>query len=144
MKSKPRVAAARSEPVAPTATRHTLWERLVERLVPETGGASLYPLVILFALNLADEFDIQAFSILGPEIRDAFGISTAQLTGIRTAAALPGLLIPFVGILGDRVNRVRMSYIAAAIWGVFAVATGLVPATMVWLLVMVRMGSGTA
>jgi len=133
----------------PTTTTETapptgFLKTLVARVVPDVPGYPLFPLYVLFALNLVDEFDIQAVSILGPNIRDAFGLSNAGLAGIRTAAALPGLLIPFIGVLGDRNKRVRMCWIAAAVWGVFALGTGLVPATMVGLLVLMRIGSGTA
>jgi branched-chain amino acid transport system ATP-binding protein len=140
--SKTRPRKSEDEPVV-TATRSP-WQRLVDRVIPSVPGYSLYPLIILFGLNLVDEFDIQAFSILGPEIRDAFGLSNTGLAGIRTAAALPGLLIPFIGVLADRNNRVRMSYIAAGIWAVFAIGTGLVPGDMVGMLVLMRIGSGTA
>jgi ABC-type branched-subunit amino acid transport system ATPase component/MFS family permease len=118
--------------------------RLLSRFVPDVPGYPLFPLFALFALNLVDEFDIQAVSILGPNIRDAFGLSNAGLAGLRTAAALPGLLIPFVGVLGDRTKRVRLVWIAAAVWGVFALGTGLVPADMLGILVLMRIGSGTA
>ncbi|MGH9197123.1 MAG: MFS transporter, partial [Acidimicrobiia bacterium] len=125
-------------------TRPNPIRRVVNRFAPELTGAELLPLFVLFGLNLVDEFDIQATNILGPNLRDAFGLSNAGLGGIRTAAALPGLLIPFVGLIGDRYNRVRLSWVAAIVWGIFAFSTGLVPGTMIWLLVLVRMGSGTA
>ena len=135
---------AKAPAVTEASVPNTLWRRLVARVIPDVPGYPLFPLLVLFGLNLADEFDIQAFSILGPNIRDAFGLSNAGLAGIRTAAALPGLLIPFIGVLGDRGSRVRLSYWAAGIWGIFAVGTGLVPGELVAVLVLVRMGSGTA
>src|SRR5688500_8269078 len=95
-----------------TATRKGPFASLAARVLPDVPGYPLFPLFVLFALNLVDEFDIQAVSILGPNIRDAFGLSNAGLAGLRTAAALPGLLIPFIGILGDRGRRVRMCWIA--------------------------------
>ncbi len=101
----------------------------------------LFPLIVLFALNLVDEFDIAALSILGPEIRDAFGLTNAQLGTIRALPAIVGLAIPLVGWLGDRSNRVRLAWMGAIVWGVFAFSTGL--ANVVAVLVLFRIGSGT-
>ncbi|MGH7858948.1 MAG: MFS transporter, partial [Candidatus Binatia bacterium] len=136
--------AETTPPAAEPVAHDSALRRLYRRVFPETGGYPMYPLLILFGLNLVDEFDIQALGILGPNIRDAFGLSNSGLAGIRAAAALVGLLVPFIGWLGDRSNRVRMSWTAGAVWGVFAFCTGLVPASMIWLFVIVRMGSGTA
>ena len=120
-------------------------EGLMDRLFTKVVGQDLkqfplVPLFVLFGLNLVDEFDVQAFNILGPNIRDAFGISNEGLGNLRAAAALPGLLIPFVGFLGDRVNRIRFAWIGALIWGVFSVGTGLM--FWLWALAMMRIGSG--
>jgi branched-chain amino acid transport system ATP-binding protein len=98
--------------------------------------------MILFALNLVDEFDIQAISILGPEIRDHFGLSNAGLAGLRTAAAMAGLFIPFIGFAGDRFRRVRIAWIGALVWGLFALGTG--AAWAVGIMALMRFGSGTA
>jgi branched-chain amino acid transport system ATP-binding protein len=102
----------------------------------------VFPVLILFALSFVDEFDIAALGILGPNIRDAFHLSNAQLGTIRAVPALVGLLIPFVGYMGDRFNRVRLTWVGAMVWGVFGFATGLAP--VIWLLVLIRLGSGTA
>ena len=51
------------------------YRRLDPRQV--TGGAPLFPLVVLFGLNAVDELDRTAFGVLTPEIRDAFGLSLA-------------------------------------------------------------------
>src|SRR5207249_2616310 len=112
------------------------------RLAPELANSDLFPVLILFALSFVDEFDIAALSILGPNIRDAFHLSNAQLGTIRAVPALVGLLIPFVGYMGDRFNRVRLTWVGAMVWGVFGFATGLAP--VIWVLVLVRLGSGTA
>ena len=106
-----------------------------------TGGFPAAPLLVLFGLNLVDEFDRVAFSALLPEIRDAFGLTDGQvltlgaITGVFTLiAALP------LGVLADRLNRVRLSVIAAVLWGVTSVLTGVVPGLI--LLYLVRLGSG--
>ncbi len=106
-----------------------------------TGGAPFVPLAVLFGLNLVDEFDRVAFGALIPEIRDRFDVSDAQIltlgaiTGVFTLlAALP------LGVLADRLNRVRLSIGAAILWGVTSVLTGIVPSLI--LLYLVRLGSG--
>ncbi|HYZ91805.1 MAG TPA: MFS transporter [Actinomycetota bacterium] len=153
MKAKPKPkSSARRKAVRPKApvrraaepSPPSLRDRFATRIAPELARYPLFPLLVLFGLNLVDEFDIQASLILGPEIKEAFGLSNAGLAGVRTAAALAGLLIPVIGVLGDRSNRVRMAWLGAAVWGVFAFSTGLVPGSMVALLVFVRFGSGTA
>jgi hypothetical protein len=48
----------------------------------DLGGASALPIVTLFGLNLADEFDRLAFATLTPEIRDAFGLSDSQIVAV--------------------------------------------------------------
>jgi ABC-type branched-subunit amino acid transport system ATPase component/predicted MFS family arabinose efflux permease len=133
----------KTQPAPDAATKpRTIRDRIAARIAPELADQSLFPLLVLFGLNLVDEFDIQASLILGPEIRDAFGLTNAQLGTIRAVPALVGLLIPLIGFLGDRWNRVRLTWIGAVIWGVFAFGTGLAPAIAV--LVLMRLGSGTA
>jgi len=116
--------------------------RLLARFAPDLAGVDTFPVLVLFALSFVDEFDIAALGILGPNIRDAFHLTNAQLGTIRAVPALVGLLIPFVGYMGDRFNRVRLTWIGAIIWGVFGFSTGLAP--VIWVLVLIRLGSGTA
>ncbi|MEY2476519.1 MAG: branched-chain amino acid transport system ATP-binding protein livF [Actinomycetota bacterium] len=113
----------------------------MKRLTRYTGGVSAVPLLVLVGLNFVDEFDRVAFAALTPEIRDAFNLSD---TGIQAVALVSGVFtllaaLP-LGILADRFNRVRIAVIAAVLWAVCAVFTGLVP--VLWLLVAVRLGSG--
>ncbi|HVM52164.1 MAG TPA: MFS transporter [Acidimicrobiales bacterium] len=104
----------------------SLRERL-HRLDPRvvTGGAPIFPLVVLFGLNAVDELDRVAFGVLTPEIKAHFGLS---LTGVATltAVALPvGLLIELpVAYFADRWNRTRMAAAGAFIWAFFCVLTG--------------------
>jgi ABC-type branched-subunit amino acid transport system ATPase component/predicted MFS family arabinose efflux permease len=106
-----------------------------------TGGVSAIPLVVLFGLNLVDEFDQVAFSALISEIRDAFELSDSGIQQVSGLAGLATLLAALpMGILADRFNRVRLCVAAAALWGVCSVLTGVVPAT--FLLFLVRLGAG--
>ncbi|MDQ1403828.1 MAG: hypothetical protein QOG03_2144, partial [Actinomycetota bacterium] len=132
------MSATETYPVEPTPPSSS---RPSRRGLALASGASLLPLVILFGLNFVDEFDRIAFAALLPEIRTAFHLSDSgilavgAITGVFTLlAALP------LGFLADRVNRVRLSIIAAILWGVCSVFTGIVPG--LFLLYLVRLGSG--
>jgi ABC-type branched-subunit amino acid transport system ATPase component/predicted MFS family arabinose efflux permease len=111
------------------------------RLRNITGGAAAAPLLILFALNFVDELDRSAFTILIPEIRDAFGLDNQ---GIFSVIALVGAvsygLQPLIGYYGDRSNRTRLATLGAGALIVFTLLTGFSP--FVWMLVIAR--SGTA
>jgi len=106
-----------------------------------TGGAAAAPLMVLFGLNLVDEFDRVAFGVLSPEIRDAFGLSDSGVVGVAAVAAFTALAAALpIGWLADRTNRVRLSGAAALLWAGMAVLTGLAPALAV--LVVARIGAG--
>jgi ABC-type branched-subunit amino acid transport system ATPase component/predicted MFS family arabinose efflux permease len=113
----------------------------VRGLRKATAGYSLLPLGLLFTLNFVDEFDRVAFAALTPEIRDAFGLDDTGITTVAAVTTVFSLLVALpLGILADRVNRVKISIAAGFMWGVAAVATGLVWA--VPLLYLVRFLSG--
>ena len=114
------------------------------RLAKVTGGDTTTPLLLLFALNLVDEFDQVTFGVLAPEIRDTFGTSEATITTLAAfAGALVILLIVPVGVLADRYNRVHMSAAAAFAWGTMSILTGLSGFTGVLALLFVaRFGAG--
>ncbi|MFP5322676.1 MAG: MFS transporter [Acidimicrobiia bacterium] len=121
-------------PVEPTG-------RLQRRLLAVTGGAATFPLLLLFGLNMVDELDRTAFSILIPEIRDDFGMSNSGILGIVALVTIVALLAqPAFGALADRTSRTRLAFAGAAGWAVFSFFTGLVP--LVALLIVARIGSG--
>jgi len=98
------------------------------------------PLVVLFALNLVDELDRVAFSVLSPEIRDDLGLSDSGIVAVASVAGVTALLAALpIGVLADRVRRVRLAGVGAAAWGGFTVLTALSP--VVWMLVLARMGA---
>jgi len=106
-----------------------------------TGGASAAPLLVLVGLNFVDEFDRVAFAALTPEIRDSFGLSDTGIQAVFLVSTVATLLLALpLGVLSDRFNRIRIAVIAAVLWGVCAVFTGVVP--VLGLLVAVRLGSG--
>ena len=106
-----------------------------------TGGASAYPLAVLFGLNMADELDRAAFGVLLPEIRDHFGLDMSGILSVISLSMVAALLLGLpIGFYGDRVKRVPVAISGAALWGVFSVMTGF--ATTIVLLGVARAGSG--
>jgi len=113
----------------------------VRRLTAATGGVTAAPLVVLFLLNLVDEFDRVAFGVLSPEIRDTFGLSDSGIVAVGSAAGVTSLLAALpIGVLADRVRRVRLAAAGALAWGGFTILTAVSPST--WVLTIARMGAG--
>jgi branched-chain amino acid transport system ATP-binding protein len=129
------------QPAQESSSSSSLADRILLRFAPELRGSDLFPLLILFGLNLVDEFDIAALAILAPNIRDAFGLTNTELGVIRALPAVVGLAIPLIGYIGDRSNRIPLVWYGAIVWGIFGFATGLAP--VIWVLVLFRIGSGT-
>ncbi len=104
-------------------------------------GAPVGPIVLLAALNMADEFDRIAFSTLLPEIGNAFGLSDGEALMLNV---VPGVVIlltaSLVGWLADRYSRISVSIAAAIAWCAASILTGIVPA--LWMLLLVRVFSG--
>jgi len=111
------------------------------RLTTLTAGAPTLPLLVLFGLNLVDEFDRVAFGVLTPEIRNAFGLTDSEVVAIASLAAVIVLVAALpIGYLADRVKRVRLSALAALVWGSMTILTGAAP--IVAVLFLARLGAG--
>jgi len=118
-----------------------LGQRL-QAFVTDTGAAGIWPLLVLMALAGVQNFDLVAFGVLSPDIRDTFGLSNAGIDAIASlTAAVPVAFAVFLGYFGDRTNRVRLTTFAAVLYGAMAVLTGLAPALAV--LVIARIAGGT-
>ncbi|MFZ6004544.1 MAG: MFS transporter [Actinomycetota bacterium] len=106
-----------------------------------TGGGAVFPLLILFGLNAVDELDRTAFGILGPEIRDHFGLDNQGYLALIALTLLGGLLLEVpLAYYADRLPRVRIAVGGAAVWAVFGLMTGL--SGVLWMLVIARTGTG--
>lgn len=106
-----------------------------------SGGEALFPLLVLFGLNAVDELDRTVFGILGPEIRDHFGLSNQGYLSVIALTLLGGLLLEIpLAYYSDRLPRARIAVFGAAVWAVFGFMTGL--ATSILLLVIARSGAG--
>ena len=87
------------------------------------AGYALYPLIILFGLNAVDELDRTVFGVLGPEIRDDFGLNNQGYLTLIALTLLGGLLLEVpLAYFADRLHRVRIAVIGAAVWTVFGLA----------------------
>jgi branched-chain amino acid transport system ATP-binding protein len=106
-----------------------------------TGGHAAFPLIVLFGLNAVDELDRTVFGVLGPEIRDHFGLDNQGFLTLIAITALGGLLLEVpLAYYADRLPRVRIAVGGAAVWAIFGLLTGF--AGTIWVLVLARTGSG--
>ena len=106
-----------------------------------TAGYALYPLIILFGLNAVDELDRTVFGVLGPEIRDDFGLTNQGYLTLIALTLLGGLLLEVpLAYYADRLHRARIAVLGAAVWAMFGLFTGL--ATTILMLVIARSGAG--
>ncbi len=111
--------------------------RLRGKLSAYLGNEPMFPLWVVFGLTLADQIDTQAFTVLSPEIADAFGVGEGVLGSIGILVLVVG---PLIGVplsyLADRWKRVPLAVGGAVVWSVFSVLTGLAPA--LWVLIAAR------
>ncbi|MGH9211071.1 MAG: MFS transporter [Acidimicrobiales bacterium] len=106
-----------------------------------TGGAPLYPLGVLFGLNMVDELDRAALGVLLPEIRDHFNASTSGILTVVSLALIGGFVLAVpVGYYADRLKRVPIAAVGAVLWGICSMLTGLAPT--LWFLATARTGAG--
>ena len=102
--------------------------RATRRWLDELGPAGLVPLALLVALAGVQTFDLVAFGVLAPDIRDAFHVSDGTITVVAgVTGAVPIVFAVFLGYAGDRRNRVTTAAVTAVFWGATALLSGLAP-----------------
>jgi ABC-type branched-subunit amino acid transport system ATPase component/MFS family permease len=127
-----------ADAAAADARREGRWSRWKGRT---TGGAPLFPLGVLFGLNMVDELDRTAFGVLLPEIRDHFGLDTNGILWVVALSLVAAIILALpIGFYADRRRRVPLAIVGASLWGGFSVLTGL--ANNLWTLGIARAGSG--
>ena len=100
----------------------------MDRLRPVLGTAGLLPLALLVGLAVTQGFDVAAFGVLAPEIRQTFHLDNAGIDAVTSlTAALPVMGAIFLGYFGDKGNRLHLTAAGAVLWGVAAILTGLAP-----------------
>ena len=96
------------------------------RLRTFVGGVAVFPLGILFGLEVLDQATQSAFNVLIPNVRDAFGLSDAGILAIVAVASAASLLFTVpIAFLADRTVRVRIALLGAALWSCFSIGIGL-------------------
>jgi branched-chain amino acid transport system ATP-binding protein len=93
-----------------------------------TGGADPKPFVVLTLIAALTEVDLRMFGVLGPEIKDYFGLDLSSVGGLVSVAGALSLVLALpVGFLIDRTRRTTLAAFGAFASGGFLVATGLAP-----------------
>ncbi|HWS47991.1 MAG TPA: MFS transporter [Acidimicrobiia bacterium] len=106
-----------------------------------SGGEALFPLIVLVGLVCVNQLDQTAFGILAPDIRDAFHLNNAQFLTLVALTTLGGLLLTVpLAYYSDRIPRVLLAVVGAAIWGVFGFLTAFTVGVL--MLIIVRSGAG--
>ena len=106
-----------------------------------SGGEALFPLIVLVGLNCVNQLDQTAFAVLGPDIRRSFDLSNQGYLTLVALTQLGGLLLAVpLAYYSDRLQRVAIAVVGAAVWGVFGIVTGL--SVSILMLVIARSGAG--
>ena len=109
------------------------------------GGASLFPLGVLVAIQLLDQATQSAFNVLTPNVRDAFHLTNAGILLIVAIAGAAGLVCTLpVAVLADRTNRVRILLIGALIGAAFSIGVGLANSVVLVTIMLVGVYMGQA
>ena len=117
----------------------------MRRLAALGAGASLFPLAVLFSIELLDQATQSAFNVLTPNVRDAFHLTNAGIlliVAIAGAAAL-AFTLP-VAVLADRTNRVRIALIGAIVGAGFSIALGAAQTAVVAAVMLAGVSMGQA
>jgi len=113
----------------------------LRRSFVDLGAAGWLPLLLLTTLATTQSFDVNAFGVLAPEIRHTFHLDNAGIDSVSAlTAAMPILAGVFIGYLGDRHDRVRLTQYFGILWGVTAIFTGLAPVLLI--LIIARLAGG--
>ena len=115
------------------------------RLSELGAGVSLFPLGVLFGIELLDQATQSAFNVLTPNVRDAFGLTNAGILLIVAIAGAAGLLCTLpVAVLADRTNRVRIALIGAAVGAAFSIGLGASQTAVMVTIMLVGVSMGQA
>ncbi len=109
------------------------------RPVLREHDVSLYPMLALGMLTIADSFQAEAFSILTPEISRSLGLSLGAIAGARTLAFLGIVLapLPMAALAQRRGVRAALCIGTALLWSIVTLYTGMVTSLLALILVLV-------
>ena len=117
----------------------------MSRLAKFGAGASLFPLGVLFAIELLDQATQSAFNVLTPNIRDAFHLTNAGILLIVAIAGASALACTLpIAVLADRTNRVRIALVGALVGAAFSIGLGVAQGVVVATIMLVGISMGQA
>jgi ABC-type branched-subunit amino acid transport system ATPase component/sugar phosphate permease len=108
-------------------------------------GLTLYPMVALGLLSVADIFQAEAFTILTPEVSRALGLSLGAIAGARTLAFLAIILapLPMARLAQSRGTRAILCVSTGIVWSLITLSTGIVTSLLALIAVLVLDGVST-
>jgi ABC-type branched-subunit amino acid transport system ATPase component/sugar phosphate permease len=108
-------------------------------------GLTVYPMVALGLLSIADIFQAEAFTILTPEVSRALGLSIGAIAGARTLAFLAIILapLPMARLAQARGRRAIICIVTGIVWSVVTLTTGFVTSLLALIAVLVLDGIST-
>ena len=117
----------------------------MSRLAKLGAGASLFPLGVLFGIELLDQATQSAFNVLTPNIRDAFHLTNAGILLIVAIAGASALACTLpIAVLADRTNRVRIALVGALVGAAFSIGLGVAQGVVVATIMLVGISMGQA
>ena len=127
------------------AARHPIRAARREALRVAGGRARARALVLLACVLALDTADISTIGAIAGRLEPALSLSNTEL-GLLVAipAVAAALATPPVGVLTDRVNRVRLMSVSVLVWGAAMVASGLSGSFGALLVTRVALGAANA
>ena len=115
------------------------------RLAKFGAGVSLFPLLVLFSIELLDQATQSAFNVLTPNIRDAFHLTNAGILLIVAIAGAAALLFTLpVAVLADRMRRVPIALVGALVGAAFSIGLGVANGVVVAAVMLAGISMGQA
>jgi len=106
------------------------------------SGMGWYPMIALGLLIIVDQFQSFGFTVLGPEIADALGLSKSSLAALLAlkTIALTLAALPMAAVVQHRARRGSLAVITGLGWGLMTLCTGFVVSAWGLLFVLVADG----
>ena len=110
-----------------------------------TGGWPIVPLLVLSVVVLLDQADLALTSVLGPDIKDYFGLDiTGVLILVQLTVIIPLIAAVPLGYLVDRVRRTAMTAIGNVSLGIFSFFSAVAPTVTLFGVARLSAGLGKA
>jgi len=117
------------------------------RKVLKEEGASLYPLIAISSLGLANYFQFYAFFSLAPDISRTLGIGIATIAAIGAINTLAQLAAPFAmaWLSQNKARRAMLCIVTGVVWSLLTLYLGFVTGTagLIFILIADGLTSGS-